>query len=207
MVLVVFARVLFGDHYVRTDFGVYQLVRQILVGGVLLEILKGHAGLANPFVKLVGIGQAALQLKLRHTAGDLGLYFDVELLGLLHQQPLVDHNFEHVLGLLGDGGIEGGAAKVLLLLNPLTDGALALAEITLQDDVAVYFDGDPPMIFTSAANAAEAMRTTTDQRNIRLTFILAILRPSVVPFFPEETRGLRGRRFGPAVAESARRPG
>ena len=81
-----------GHGNLRTHFLSNHALGHDLIPDLRPDILERHAVrlFAQPFVKLVGIGDLALQLDLGEAFGDLGIHADVEILAALHQQQLVD---------------------------------------------------------------------------------------------------------------------
>ena len=98
--------------------------------------------LLQPFVELLRIGDLAVRLNLRHMAVQVGVDVDVQFLGFLHQQQLVDLIAQRIRGLLIDSVIERLARQGLLLDQFFSDHVAPLCKLAAGNDLAVHFCHD-----------------------------------------------------------------
>jgi hypothetical protein len=92
-------------------------------------------------MKAVGIADLALHLQFGDAPGDFGIHADVEILGLLHQQELVDLIAQGVGGFLFHRLLQFETGKAILTQLRL-DTEPSLLEFAAGDNVVVHFGDD-----------------------------------------------------------------
>ena len=142
MLLVVFPQVGLGDVHAVPDFLPDDALRKHLALQLVAVILVAHAGLfLDVRLELVGIGDLGAHLNVGELARHLGIDVDVQILGLLHQQKLVDLVAQRVGRVVPDFFLQ------LLAVQPFAaETALQIAllrfELSPRDDVAIDFGGN-----------------------------------------------------------------
>ena len=115
MRVVILLEVGLRDVDIAVNFLADHAVRQVFVLRLQLEILEGYPAqlFLQPLVKLLGVRNLALGLNLRHSAIQVRIHVDIQLLALLHEQQLIDLIAKRLRGSLVHGGFERVARKAL----------------------------------------------------------------------------------------------
>ena len=156
---------LFADH----------ALGQKLVLHLLFEIFKWHAHLlADEIVEFIRVADLALHLHGCQALGDLAIHVDIEVLGFLDQQELIDLVAQGVGGFLLESLLQLGAVETLLakLSVDLLAGPRQLAA---RNDVVIHF-GDNLFdgVNVGGRSHGDGSRKKENKPAIHITDILAL---------------------------------
>ena len=142
MLVVVLFQLLVLHRHLFGDFLANHALRQEAVFHLLLEVFIRHAALfLDVLLELLGVGDLGIGLNGGHLLGDVAVDVDVEILGLLGQDQLIDAVAQQVLLALGQLLFQFVADDAVgaQRLDELAAGAI---EIAPGDDVAVALGDD-----------------------------------------------------------------